>query len=91
MKTDKKRSLLVEVYEAAYEVGGRMPHSPSMNVRNFKRLDRIIEKMRKAGITAEEINFIQDFAAADAVHFLKLTAAAEQYEEEKRRKKASEN
>jgi len=62
MKNNEKKSLLGQVaakkYDATADDGC---HSPAMTIENIKRLDKILAKMRKAGISDEEIDFLGDF------------------------------
>ena len=76
MKRKKKESLLGKVleknYDASVDDGSDLRVS---TLENIKRHDRILAKMRKAGITEEEIDFLLDFNQADAVHVQKLASA----------------
>jgi hypothetical protein len=71
-------SLLGQVIKQDYSAC--LYHSPAITLKNLKKHTRILRKMRQAGITEEEINFMNDFDQADAVHVLKLTQAADQIE-----------
>lgn len=80
-KGPKKRSLLDQVVDTKYDVNDQdCPHSPSMTIENLKRHDRILEKMRKAGISEEEIEFLGDFWQADLAHVWKLIRANEDFD-----------
>ena len=85
MKNKKKGPLLGQVVAKDYDVpGGDCPHSPASTIENIKRYTRIIEKMRKAGITEEEIDFLGDSLQADALHVFKLIAAGDAVESKKK-------
>ena len=81
MKNKKKESLLRQVSATDYDVSGDdCPHSPASTIKNLKRYTKILEKLRKAGITEEEIKFLGDFHQADALHVFKLAAASDTFE-----------
>ena len=85
MKNKKMESLLGQVSATHYDVSGDdCPHSPTSTIKNIKRYTRIIEKMRKAGITEEEIDFLSDSLQADALHVFKLAAARDAVESNKK-------
>jgi hypothetical protein len=85
MKNKKKESLLGQVAAKDYDVSGSdCPHSPASTIENIKRYTRIIEKMRKAGITEGEIDFLSDSLQADALHVFKLAAASDAFESKKK-------
>ena len=84
----RAKSLVGEVIGANYNLDRpEVPHSPSMTLKYLKRHNRIVAKMRAAGISEEDISFLSDFWQADAVHVLKLSEASD----ESQRKKASVN
>ncbi len=85
MKNNEKKSLLGQVAAKKYDVSVDDDcHSPAMTIENIKRHSKIIEKMREAGITDEEINFLSDFYQADAVHVQRLLAAGDTFESKKK-------
>ncbi len=85
MKKAKKKSLLELVVATRYDASGDdRPHSPAATIENIKRHRKIIAKMRKAGITGDEINFLLDLHQADAVHFQKLVTAGDAFESKKK-------
>jgi hypothetical protein len=51
--------------------------NPFTNHQNLKRLDRILTRMRQAGISEEDIEFLGDFWQADALHVWKLIDESE--------------
>jgi len=77
----KKKPLVEQVLATDYAVSGEdCPHSPAITIKNLKRYDKILAKMRKAGITEDEISFLADFNQADALHVFKLCAAGDAFE-----------
>jgi hypothetical protein len=47
-------------------------YQPPASMENLKRLDAILAKMRRAGISEDDIKFLGDFYQADAMHVWKL-------------------
>jgi hypothetical protein len=81
----KKKSLVEQVLATDYAMSGaRCPHSPAATINNLKRHDKILAKMRKAGVTEDEIDFLTDFYQADALHVFKLSAASDAFESGKK-------
>ena len=81
----KKKRLIDGVLETDYAVSGtRCPHSPAMTMNNLKRHDKILAKLRKAGVTEDEIDFLVDFYQAEALHVFKHSAASDAFESKKK-------
>ncbi len=81
----KKKSLVGKVIATDYDLSGDdCPHSPAVTIKNLRRYDKLLGKMRKAGITEDEIDFLSDFNQADALHVLKLTSAVDAFESKKK-------
>lgn len=65
-------SYFEKVMKAIYEPGVERPPTPMSSREALKRHGSILAKMRRAGISEEDIQFLGDFYQADAMHVWKL-------------------
>ena len=61
------------------------------SIPNIRRYSKIIQKIRAAGISEEDIEFILDYQTKDALHVADLAEKAKAHEREKTAKHLAQN